>query len=158
MTYILIALTVGIGILLFFIHKPLIRLIAERKAIPKIENILFKSKEYNKSMVLDIIHELTSYRLSDEMIMDYFYKIKGIQVLNNKPVDFWIKIYLATPTKIKLNYFEQVKFYETFLNFPKINKAITKNSNAEKNPQRIDNFKTQVKKQLTKNLISQRFA
>lgn len=158
MIYVIIALTVGIVTTLFIMHKPLIRLVAERKAIPKIENILFKSKEYNKSMVLDVIHELTSNRLNDEMVMDYFYKIKGLQVLNNKPINFWIKVYLTTPTKIKLNYFEQVKFYETFLNFPKMNEANDEDSDKEKRQMRIENFRTKIKKQLTKNLISQKLA
>lgn len=158
MIYVIIALTVGVVTTLFIMHKPLIRLVAEKKAIPKIENILFKSKKYNKSRVLDVIHELTSNRLNDEMVMDYFYKIKGLQVINNKPINFWIKIYLTSPTKIKLNYFEQVKFYETFLNFPKINEANTNVLEKEKKQLRIDNFRTKVKKQLTKNLIPKNLA
>jgi hypothetical protein len=36
----------------------------------------------------------------------------------NDPIGYWTRKYLMTPTKVKLNYFEQVKFYETFLNYP----------------------------------------
>ena len=53
--------------------------------------------------------------------MDYYLKIKGLQAINlNDPVDFWTRQYLLQPTRIRLNYFEQVKFYETFLNYPEI--------------------------------------
>lgn len=34
------------------------------------------------------------------------------------PINFWTRKYLTSPTRLKLNYFEQVKFYEMFLNYP----------------------------------------
>ena len=129
MTYIIIALTFLFLLSLIYLYKPILRLIAEKRAIPKMEKILFSNPNETKENVLETIHDVTSKRLSDDMILDYFYKIKGLQVLNiNKPINFWLKIYLTSPTKVKLNYFEQVKFYETFLNYPKINESNSKAS------------------------------
>ncbi|TLX73889.1 hypothetical protein E9993_13855 [Labilibacter sediminis] len=153
MIYLIIAISIGIIASIFLMHKPLIRIVAERKAIPKIESLLFRSKELNKTNVLDIIHELTNNRLSDELVMDYFYKIKGLQVLNNKPINFWVKMYLTTPTKVKLNYFEQVKFYETFLNFPRISEVNNNELENRRNQIRLRYFRTNAKKQLAKNAV-----
>ncbi len=140
MIYIILALVTGTIVTISLMHKPLLRLIAEKRAISKIESIIFSesNKSVSKTKVLETIHEFTANRLDDDLIMDYFYKIKGLQVLNiNKPMNFWLKIYLTSPTKIKLNYFEQVKFYDTFLNYPKIdsnryNERIKKRNNTNK--------------------------
>lgn len=156
MVYVIIILVIGIATSLFFMHKPFIRFVAEKKAIPEIEKILFRKNDLNKSNILDVIHELTSCRLNDELVMDYFYKIKGIQVLNNQPINFWLKIYLTTPTKVKLNYFEQVKFYETFLNFPK-----AKNSEKTYKTNKTishNNFRSHAKTRLAKSIISHKLA
>lgn len=137
MTYILIALAIALISVLVLTHKQIIWMIAEKRALPKIEKELFAHDGQNKNKVLQDIHRLTNNRLSDEVAIDYFYKIKGLQVLSaNQPLNYWIKAYLTTPTKVKLNYFEQVKFYETFLNYPSIKKS-TNPSVAKKVNQRI---------------------
>jgi hypothetical protein len=123
MIYIILALVTGTIVTITLMHKPLLRLIAHKRAISKIESIIFSGSDQrvSKTEVLETIHEFTANRLNDDLVLDYFYKIKGLQVLNiNKPMNFWLKIYLTSPTKIKLNYFEQVKFYDTFLNYPRI--------------------------------------
>ncbi len=157
MTYIIIAFIFIFFLTLIYLYKPILRLIAEKRAIPKIEKILFDNPEYTKTSVLETIHQVTSKRLSDDMVLDYFYKIKGLQVLNiNKPINFWLKIYLTSPTKVKLNYFEQVKFYETFLNYPKISDDNKKYVYKDKE---VRTFKFgKGKTQLSENLISQRLA
>jgi hypothetical protein len=154
MIYLTIALTIGILATLISLHKHIIRLIAERKSIPKIESILFSEGRENKKHVIDSINDITNKRLKEEQILDYFYKIKGLQVLNNcYSNNYWIKVYLTSPTRIKLNYFEQVKFYEIFLNYPKA-EGNCKDSETNK----ILNQLQKVKAKIAQNLISQRLA
>ncbi len=158
MTYIIIALTFLFLLSLIYLYKLILRLIAEKRAIPKMEKILFSNPNETKENVLETIHNVTSKRLSDDMILDYFYKIKGLQVLNiNKPINFWLKIYLTSPTKVKLNYFEQVKFYETFLNYPKINESNSKKEYKGKEAKSY-NLRKNLKSQLREKLISQKLA
>ncbi|GAO27964.1 hypothetical protein JCM15548_13 [Geofilum rubicundum JCM 15548] len=81
--------------------------------------VIFPEGEAQKQAVMKTFHGFTKERFSDDQIMDYFMKIKGLQNLSiSSKTDFWVKKYLLSPTKIKLNYFEQVKFYELFMNFP----------------------------------------
>ena len=118
MIYALTAIAVLL-VLLFLFWKKGIQLIAEHKATKDLERRLFPNGEEQKQKVLKIMEKITSGRFSESLMMDYFLKIKGLQIINmNDPVDFWTKKYLMTPTKMRLNYFEQVKFYETFLNYP----------------------------------------
>lgn len=151
MTYILIAFAIALISVLVCKHKQIIRMIAEKRALPKIEKVLFAQDERNKEKILQNIHSLTNHRLSDEMAIDYFFKIKGLQVLSiNQPLNFWVKAYLTTPTKVKLNYFEQVKFYEAFLNYPSIKKS-TNQSTANA----VDEL---IKSPLMRKLIPQKMA
>ncbi len=138
-------------------YKPILRMIAEQKATPKLEKVLFSEDLKNKRCIIEKLQRLTNKRLNDDLLLDYFLKIKGLQVLNiNKPMNFWIKIYLKTPTKIKLNYFEQVKFYESFLNYPKINN----NPNPQMNipQQETDKNVSSYKEKITNRIITQKFA
>ncbi|SMO86948.1 hypothetical protein SAMN06265379_1112 [Saccharicrinis carchari] len=151
MTYIIIVLVVATICALLLFHKHILRLIAEKKALPEVEKVLFTHKQVNKAQVLQSIHSFTNNRLSNEMAMDYFYKIKGLQMLNTgQPINFWIKTYLTTPPKIKLNYFEQVKFYETFLNYPRINK--------EANQTSLTKVRTHMKAPIIRKLAPQKMA
>ncbi len=137
MTYIIIALGIALISVLVLTHKQIIWMIAEKRALPEIEKVLFANDGQNKNKVLQDIHRLTNKRLSDEMAIDYFYKIKGLQVLSvNQPLSYWVKAYFTTPTKVKLNYFEQVKFYEAFLNYPSLKKS-TNPSVANKVEERV---------------------
>lgn len=103
---------------------------AEKRAIKELEKKLFPEGESQKAKVLQNIHQITSGRLTDELALDYFLKIKGLQVINlNDPIPFWTRKFLMSSTKVKLNYFEQVKFYEAFLNFPEGNKRSGANAN-----------------------------
>jgi hypothetical protein len=153
MIYLTIALSISALTTLISLHKPIFRLIAEKKAIPKIEYILFpEEKKEDKRHVIDSINEITNKRLNDELILDYFYKIKGLQVLNNSYCNnYWVKVYLTSPTKVKLNYFEQVKFYEIFLNYPKAEGSY-KDSQTNKVLTQLDKVKTKI----AQNLISKR--
>jgi hypothetical protein len=93
--------------------------LVRKKAIKQLENMLFPEGYGQKSEVIRTFRELTNERFSDEDILDYFFKMKGLQTVDiNSGTNFWLKRYLFSPTAIKLNYFEQVKFYDTFLNYP----------------------------------------
>lgn len=105
----------------FLVARKVIRIIAQKKAIQRLSSLLFPQGTGQKEDILGRIEALTHHRFMRDDIMDYYLKIKGLQAINlNDPVDFWTRQYLLQPTRIRLNYFEQVKFYETFLNYPEI--------------------------------------
>ena len=60
MTYIIIALTFLFLLSLIYLYKPILRLIAEKRAIPKMEKILFSNPNETKENVLETIHDVTS--------------------------------------------------------------------------------------------------
>lgn len=160
MTYLIITFALAILVGILFLFKPALRFIAEKNAIWKIEKVLFSDDStHNRSAVKETIHKLTGGRLSDNLAMDYFYKIKGLQVLNsNKPLDFWVKIYLSTPTKVRLNYFEQVKFYDTFLNYTGTNSSKKESFYPNKQKENTKSVKENMKNRLTRKYIPQKFA
>lgn len=127
MPYILISLSLVLITTVIFSYRPIIVVISQKKATPYLESAVFFNGGMTKSEVLKTIHSITNNRFNDDFILDYFYKIKGHQLIkSNKSSNFWIKTYLSSPTKIKLNYFEQVHFYKAFLNHGKTNEAYSK--------------------------------
>ena len=93
--------------------------IVRKKAYSSLYKVLFPGGEEHKAAILKTFHDFTNNRFSDEEILDYFVKIKGLQSLSStKKMGFWVKKHLMSPTEIKLNYFEQVKFYKLFINYP----------------------------------------
>ncbi|MGM0375408.1 MAG: hypothetical protein ACQEQ0_01375 [Bacteroidota bacterium] len=92
--------------------------LVRKKATKQLESRLFPNGNRQKSEIIKYCRELTGARFRDEEILDYFMKMKGLQIVDIRKTNFWLKKYLFTPAPIKLNYFEQVKFYEMFLNFP----------------------------------------
>ncbi len=113
----------------FWFWKKGIFMLAERNAVSQLESILFSSGSSQKEEIISSMKEITKEKYSNEELLDYFLKIKGLQVINlYNPVNFWTRKYLTSPTKLKLNYFEQVKFYETFLNYPTGINSRTQNS------------------------------
>lgn len=94
-------------------------LLAEKSAAKELEKLLFPKGEKDKVSILSMLNKITKGKYSDDLLLDYFLKIKGLQVVNMyDPVSFLTRKYLMSPTKLKLNYFEQVRFYESFLNYP----------------------------------------
>ncbi len=114
------ALIIGVAApLAFVVVRKFYPRVVKKQAVKKLESILFPKGHVQKMEVLKTFRGFTGKRFSDEDILDYFLKIKGLQSVDiNMKTNFWVKRYLFSPTVIKLNYFEQVKFYETFLNFP----------------------------------------
>ena len=92
---------------------------AEKNAYKELEKKLFPKGNEDKEAIIASLKKITKNKYSPELLLDYFLKIKGLQVINMyDPVNFWTRRFLMSPTKLKLNYFEQVKFYESFLNYP----------------------------------------
>ncbi len=113
----LLAVLTSVSVWIYKIYFPAF---IKQKAQGLLVNLLFPEGKVQQDEVLNIFHQLTNHRFSNEHILDYFIKIKGLQTLDlSIKTNFWIKKYLLSPTDVKLNYFEQVRFYETFLNYPK---------------------------------------
>ncbi len=109
-----IALIIG-----FFLARFILQLFVERKALAKLEPVLFPEGARQKTKIAEALNIITKERFNEEQILDYFIKIKGLQVTDlSDRSNFWIKKFLFRPTLIKLNYFEQVEFYKMFLNYP----------------------------------------
>jgi len=124
MTTLFITLLTVIAFGLWFWKKGII-LLAEKNAAKELEQVLFSEGISEKELILESLHKITKGKYTNELLLDYFLKIKGLQVINMyDPVDFWTRKFLMSPTKLKLNYFEQVKFYETFLNYPEASARI----------------------------------
>jgi hypothetical protein len=132
-------------------------LLAQSNGERELERILFHQGLMTRGQALQIVHQITNNRFTDEQALDYFFKIKGLQVINlNDPISYWTRKYLLTPTKVKLNYFEQVKFYETFLNYPHFVEKTTQQRYTEAST-RI--ALTEAAQELIKNsTLSKRFA
>jgi len=123
----------GVAGFLFWFWKRGLLLLAERNATQTLDKLLFPEGDVHREKIIESMIKITKGKYSQELLMDYFLKIKGLQVINlYDPVNFWTRKYLMTPTKLRLNYFEQVRFYETFLNYPEvIGKVIKNNEKAE---------------------------
>lgn len=95
------------------------RNISEKHTIERLINILFPLGESQMNETLNDIDEMTQKRFKREEILDYYLKIKGLQIIDlHANSDGGIRRFLMKPTKIRLTYFEQVKFYEIYLNYP----------------------------------------
>ena len=103
--------TICIG---YLINKIVMPILAKERAYKELQPMLFSKGE--KINVIAKLHEITANRFSDEQVLDYYLKIKGSQISkHNNTRSFWVKRYIVTPADIKLNYFEQVRFYEIFI-------------------------------------------
>lgn len=120
MYYLLIsAIIILLSGIFVWIYKTLLPSFAKKKALSSLLTLIFPSGKEQQDEVMKVFHQFTSNRFTDDQILDYFIKIKGLQTLDLKTkTDFWVKRYLLTPTNIRLNYFEQVNFYKTFMNYP----------------------------------------
>lgn len=111
-----IALLTGISVWVYKFYLPAL---IKSKAQHTLLSLLFPGGKEQQAEVMKVFHQITNQRFNDEQILDYFVKIKGLQTLDLAiKTNYWIKKYLLSPTDVKLNYFEQVKFYETFMNYP----------------------------------------
>ena len=123
MAYWIINTAIFAGIItgiLFIIIGVAIPKINKKRAYKALEKIIFPHGEYQKIKVIEVFKKITQRKFTEEEIVDFFIKEKGIQFMSIN-VDFSesLKKYLMRPTLVELNYFEKVKFHETFINYPR---------------------------------------
>ena len=94
--------------------------INKKRASETLSEILFPNGELQRKKVIDAFKKITQRQFKDDEILDFFIKEKGIQLMSID-ADFSdsVKKYLMKPTLVELNYFEKVKFHETFINYPR---------------------------------------
>lgn len=91
----------------------------DRTTKEKLCETLFPHGDEQRDQVMSEMAEFTQDRFSKNDLLDYYLKIKGLQIIDlHANGDIGIRHYLLQPTQIKLNYYEQVKFYEKYLNYP----------------------------------------
>ena len=120
MAYWIFLIAVFVGTLFFFIKYSALQ---NKRIKPSevLEKILFPSGNAQKKGVIEEFKKITSQNFSDDEIIDFFLKEKGLQLISIN-IDFSpsVKKFIFKPTMIDLNYFERVKFHEMFLNYPKV--------------------------------------
>jgi hypothetical protein len=90
------------------------------KASETLENILFPEGNIQKRKVIDAFNTITNETYSNEEILDFFMKEKGLQLISiDADLSSEVKKYIRKDTLIDLNYFERVKFHKTFINYPR---------------------------------------
>jgi len=123
MAYWIINTTIITGIItgiLFIIMKIVVPKNDKKRAIKALEKILFPNGESQKNKVVEVFKKITQRQFTEEEILDFFIKEKGIQFMSiNTEFSSSLKKYLMRPTLVELNYFEKVKFHETFINYPR---------------------------------------
>ena len=105
--------------ILFIIMKIVVPKMNKKRAVKALDEILFPNGNSQKNKVIAAFKKITQRQFSENEMLDFFIKEKGIQLMSIN-VDFSssLKKYLMKPTLVELNYFEKVKFHETFINYP----------------------------------------
>ncbi|PRY98878.1 hypothetical protein BY457_109147 [Marinilabilia salmonicolor] len=127
--------------LVFLLVCRVFQALIKKKAIAMLDTTLFPQGLKQKQEVMNVCHNITNHRFRNEDILDYYYKIKGLKTLGlDCKRCYALKKYLFSPTTIKLNYFEQCQFYDTFLYCSK-RKNLLNQVNPEKNDSHNNHFK-----------------
>ncbi len=115
-----------IGILLLCLIVPLIfhylrfwRLRRKQETIETLCALLFPGDQDGlmRDGVIDRMRKMTHDRYDDDELLDYYLKIKGLQMIDINSFNAnGVREFLMQPTKIRLKYDETVSFYEVFLN------------------------------------------
>lgn len=112
-------LLVAVGAFSYSLRRRLREEHGEEHAIETLRQLLFPgntSEEECEAVVSDIV-SLTRNRLSRDEALDYYLKIKGLQLMDlNTMSDAVVRRYLMEPTKARLHHSELVPFYEKYLN------------------------------------------
>lgn len=120
----LIVVIAGSAAFLVIIHKMKRRRIARRAHTEEsLCAYLFpgdKTGVQRDELIADL-HIMTGGRFSNDEVLDYYLKIKGLQMVDlNTLNDDDIRKFLMEPTKVRLHYRELVSFYEKYLNQPQV--------------------------------------
>ena len=91
----------------------------EMNTMKHLSSLLFPEGEAQRDKTIGSIMDMTGNRFSQEEILDFYLKIKGLQMVDmNTFGDDGVRNFLMQPTKIRLQYRELVEFYEKYLNLP----------------------------------------
>lgn len=93
---------------------------ANRKEMAEAQlcRFLFPEGDEQKDEVVDKLMSMTSNKYSRDDMLDYYIKIKGLQLVDLMAYsNDRVSKYLMQPTRIHLDYSEVVLFYEEFLNY-----------------------------------------
>ncbi|MGQ1946363.1 hypothetical protein ACT3CD_04585 [Geofilum sp. OHC36d9] len=124
---IIIGLILLCATLLFLTGQSMLQYFVTHRAMAHLEKIYFKDGPKEKQRLLDQIDEITDHRYTNFELTDYFLKIKGLQNFSKDGCNnFWVRQFLNQPTLIKLDYYEQMKFYKAFKSHPKLPKQPSK--------------------------------
>ena len=106
--------------ILFIFMKIVVPNNDKKRAAKALEEILFPNGSSQKNKVIDTFKRIIQRQLTEEEIIDFFIKEKGIQLMSiDTDFSSSLKKYLMRPTLVELNYFEKVKFHEAFINYPR---------------------------------------
>jgi len=109
------AIIAGIFLIIVKIVRPGLK---KKRAAKTLEEIFFPNGESQKNKMILTFRKIIQRQFTEEEILDFFIKEKGIQLMSiNTDFPTSLKKYLMRPTLIELNYFEKVKFHETFINY-----------------------------------------
>ncbi len=118
----LTVLIVGVATYLIVSHRRRRgRALRRQRTIESLCNYLLPGDKLGtqRREIIDDLHSLTGGRFSDEDVLDYYLKIKGLQMVDlNTFNDVGMKEYLMEATKVRFRYRELVSFYEKYLNQP----------------------------------------
>ena len=119
MTYWIFITTAFAGTIYLFLMNTTLQ-IKRKKPSQVLEEILFPFGKAQKRKVIEAFKKVTPQKFSDEEIIDFFMKEKGLQMIPTNPdLSQSLVKYIRKDTLIDLNYFERVKFHETFINYPR---------------------------------------
>lgn len=115
----IVALLIAVGTFGYRLNRRLKKENDEEHAIGTLRRLLFPgetSEEECEAVVSDIVN-MTRNRLSRDEALDFYLKIKGLQLMDlNTMNDVAVRRYLMKPTKARLHHSELVQFYEKYLN------------------------------------------
>jgi len=107
--------------LFFYYNKFIFPKIAISKSFSTLFDMLFPKDTDNKEKTLSVFNVITNNRYTEQQMIDFFIKTKGLQILISRgdKLSNLLKNFFNQPTAIQLDYFEQIKFHKAFINFPK---------------------------------------
>lgn len=116
--FIIILVLLCIAIPLSFYLLKAWRLSRRRRSISKVCDYLFPGDTDGlmRGRVVSRMMALTNNRFTEDEMLDYYLKIKGLQMIDmNSFNDADMRKFLMRPTLVRLQYRELVIFYEQFL-------------------------------------------
>lgn len=114
-------IVLAVAALIFLVPYAVYRLTKTRRnerAEALLCKFLFPEGDEQLNETVDKLMSMTSNKYSREDVLDYYIKIKGLQLVDLMAYsNDRVSKYLMQPTRIHLTYSEVVHFYEEFLDY-----------------------------------------